>query len=603
MRFNKKGSMFGVLILTFIFFVLLANAGFVSANDVQRGVEVMDSPILNVTINEVNPSKSIVLLSTKSSRSSPGDLQITGTLVNETLLQFEKFGSEETVVSWEVIENSDFNVQRGQIETSSSSTNSIHIDINEINLNKSFILISNRLNATENNQNVRGFWTTEFINETGFNLTRDVVGNVSTVSWQVVYWEGANIQRGFTPLHSGSSNATLGINEVDLDKSFIYAMKRSTVTAARNTLIRSYFINETNIGLQRELDEGITTLSWFVISHPDISVQKGIHSFTGDSPQNIEISEINLSKSSTLQSNSFSTRNTFYGQSFLTSTLTNETNLQLQKGISNNIVNSSWFVIEFIKPLIITPDEISLEFINNPAKFFTLNITENNETNFSTSGFESASKFFNITSDELKNEDFNVTLTFDYDSSGVSDEDELDVYFFNETDDSWQLVPNPTINKTEKTISVTVNHFTIFSVFEKESSQSSQTTSSSSGGGGGFCVTEWECDEWSVCNKNGKQTRTCSYPEGWCEPREEKPDEVQDCVVEKQVEEEVVEEVENSFLDRITGAVVGTLIKTNGGAITATFVLLIVLLTILVVNDSNNKNQKKKNKSSKTSKS
>ena len=99
-------------------------------------------------------------------------------------------------------------------------------------------------------------------------------------------------------------------------------------------------------------------------------------------------------------------------------------------------------------------------------------------------------------------------------------------------------------------------------------------SSGGSGGGGGvpYCITSWECSDWSVC-VDGTQTRTCSYPANYCEPTIEKPTESQTCTsVETNVEgsnetaggTEPVEE----------GAVIG-FAKSGSGLLSLIFILLV----------------------------
>jgi hypothetical protein len=56
--------------------------------------------------------------------------------------------------------------------------------------------------------------------------------------------------------------------------------------------------------------------------------------------------------------------------------------------------------------------------------------------------------------------------------------------------------------------------------------QSSVLVSPASGGGG--CTTAWSCGSWGEC-VNNIQTRTCTYPTGFCAPLGQRPDERQSC--------------------------------------------------------------------------
>jgi len=67
-------------------------------------------------------------------------------------------------------------------------------------------------------------------------------------------------------------------------------------------------------------------------------------------------------------------------------------------------------------------------------------------------------------------------------------------------------------------------------------------------GGSGACTTQWNCSEWGECVDN-IQTRICSYPENWCEPREDKPVEFQTCVldIDEKEENNIIEEKINEW--------------------------------------------------------
>ncbi|VVB78231.1 Uncharacterised protein [uncultured archaeon] len=88
-------------------------------------------------------------------------------------------------------------------------------------------------------------------------------------------------------------------------------------------------------------------------------------------------------------------------------------------------------------------------------------------------------------------------------------------------------VDNLDRNSDEFNISVRTQDVIIPSVPD-----SPQSSGGGGGGSGGFssasCTTQWKCSSWGECN-SGRQTRTCSYPENFCDPNSKKPIEVQSC--------------------------------------------------------------------------
>ena len=72
--------------------------------------------------------------------------------------------------------------------------------------------------------------------------------------------------------------------------------------------------------------------------------------------------------------------------------------------------------------------------------------------------------------------------------------------------------------------------FTVVCLLNGEHYTSTISSGSSGGGGGGdYCITKWDCTEWSCDGNTGIATRNCIYPNNFCEPREDKPEEVSTC--------------------------------------------------------------------------
>jgi len=92
-----------------------------------------------------------------------------------------------------------------------------------------------------------------------------------------------------------------------------------------------------------------------------------------------------------------------------------------------------------------------------------------------------------------------------------------------------------------KTEEITTNVFLDFSWLIEEEGGGNR-------GGSGACTTQWNCSEWGECVDN-IQTRICSYPENWCEPREDKPVEFQTCVldIDEKEENNIIEEKINEW--------------------------------------------------------
>jgi hypothetical protein len=137
---------------------------------------------------------------------------------------------------------------------------------------------------------------------------------------------------------------------------------------------------------------------------------------------------------------------------------------------------------------------LELDFKDIPDGIYTLDVKGGNSSNFSIGTLLNLFQYYEITSN-LANGDFKVDLTFYYndsDNDGLIDgtqilEDSLNIYYY--VNNSWVLIQNPSINKNKNTISITVNHFTLFSVFGTQLFVSNPP--GNGGGGGGWGSSGW----------------------------------------------------------------------------------------------------------------
>ncbi len=133
---------------------------------------------------------------------------------------------------------------------------------------------------------------------------------------------------------------------------------------------------------------------------------------------------------------------------------------------------------------------LEMNFTNLPEGVYTLTVNKTNSTNLNTGSFTLTGNYYEINS-TLTNGEFNVTLFLHYNdenNDGIVDgtsvsENNLKVYYWDGS--SWILVENPIINTETNIIEVSVNHFTIFSLFGPIQSTNSGKTRSGGGGGGG----------------------------------------------------------------------------------------------------------------------
>jgi hypothetical protein len=183
----------------------------------------------------------------------------------------------------------------------------------------------------------------------------------------------------------------------------------------------------------------------------------------------------------------------------------------------------------------------------------------------------------------------NSTENIEFNTGGLREYDLIGCGFqnnFSLRHDNWScncsgIGFNLTLSTLQNTINTYTFNLTFFNETEDGNGISQVSILGGGGGGRGSCITQWNCTEWSGCI-NGTQTRICSYPENFCEPKSEKPAEIQSCTIPE--EDEIIEdeEISQGFFAGITGAVVGAL-GTGGTIVALIFVILIIGGAVIVI--------------------
>ncbi|MBL7051761.1 MAG: hypothetical protein ISS01_01590 [Nanoarchaeota archaeon] len=166
--------------------------------------------------------------------------------------------------------------------------------------------------------------------------------------------------------------------------------------------------------------------------------------------------------------------------------------------------------------------------------------------------------------DILDDEDYtlssaNLTISYTEDEIAVDnlDESTLSVYYYNETSSEWEALEGTTIDTDANTVSVEVEHFSLYGIFGSQASSSGDSGSdggSSGGGGGGGGSSS------SSSSSSDDEEEIIEEPEGLSDDDEEEVVEEVEVVVEEETEEETEEEIveeevsdEGSAFSAITG--------------------------------------------------
>lgn len=257
--------------------------------------------------------------------------------------------------------------------------------------------------------------------------------------------------------------------------------------------------------------------------------------------------------------------------------------------------NGSMDEIQFIVGEAFSDERVATEFDNqNTPELFVTNGTIVNLWEKPNVTGASPANDTSYTGSTLVNFTANVTDDFGLKNATLYVYDSTNVLIENYTE---TYLGNTTLEEFARNVTLGVGTYTwkimVYDVFDNEYSTelrnltinaipvapTSSSSSSSGGGGGSYCITKWTCDAWSPC-VDGTQTRICSYPENYCEPTIEKPEESQSCIAINNLPDENEggeggnETIEEGGFAGITGAAIG-FAKSGNGILSLIFIVLV----------------------------
>jgi hypothetical protein len=334
---------------------------------VQNGTAALASNIDNVTLGTaVNTSRSLILLSTRSTSDDGATLLVTGTFTDNSTLRFDRYSNSAATLEWEVVQNPDFTVQRGETYYNTTET-TLTATISAVNLSNSFLVVYSRFNNTPTpSKFVWGLWTGNISNSTTLSFERGGTNTLSngTLSWQVVSWSQATVQSGTAA--ASNTFTSVPITAVNLSTSFLVLSSRCTSAGGLNVMmVQGYFVNSTSISFLRGSGTGTATASYFVVSSPDVTVQRGNYAYGASAAvQSIPISTVNTSRTFTINSLDSEDSTNSNSRGFATIRLANSTAVEIQKDTASGTINNTWFAISFI-PANLTADSVppSIQFV------------------------------------------------------------------------------------------------------------------------------------------------------------------------------------------------------------------------------------------------
>lgn len=334
---------------------------------VQSGTITMNPATQNVTIpSAVNTGRSFVVCQNRTDLSN-ASTRVTCNLTGPTTLTITAGAANaNNTVQWYVVEFfSGVTVQSGETNFAANGGTSLtnNEPLTAVNLGQTFVLTSERMASTSQNQDERWTTTATLTSNTNLELQRADNGTAITVAWQVIQMTGATVQAGTTAITSNnfSTPVTLGTAVNPVGSFLVFTRRGRTNVNGResNYQTRGELTNATTLTFTRTANPNQANrsvdISWFVVSLTDgTTVQRGTGSVgTGTNTQNIGITSIDTTRSVPFLSASGGPGGTDTADLDSTSwaaDFTTPTNLRLRRGPSTGLdagSQAAWFVVQF----------------------------------------------------------------------------------------------------------------------------------------------------------------------------------------------------------------------------------------------------------------
>lgn len=236
---------------------------------------------MNVTIDAVDMTRSILFFNYRGDSISPDDGRVRGLLTTSTNIRFyreDNAGLQNLVIAWHVVEfTSGVTVQRGSVEFTSAT---MDVTIHPVDTARSLVMTSGSASPDSVNYGDNDFIRGRLTSST--NLRMEMIGTAAFADWQVVEFWGASVQSGTGTLSGTSLSASVGINAVDLSKSILLLSWYTNldVTTGANFL-HGVFTDVDQISIVRGVGTSASiNYGWQVIEFNDgTEVQSGTLSY------------------------------------------------------------------------------------------------------------------------------------------------------------------------------------------------------------------------------------------------------------------------------------------------------------------------------------
>jgi len=347
--------------------------------NVQSGQVTMTTYNKSIQLNPVMPYKSFVQVKQIPAALNLESYLISANITNTTELYINRNRSTSMTFSWEVVESSDFNIQKGTIfDTTNNLVTNFLINISEVNISNSFIINSEDAILIAGNSINSATIYSKFRNSTSIDFNSSGADNANrTIYWQVISWNKATTQFNDTLVNG---TVLWNITQVNLTNSFIISngLTKSAVSLADTTLMH-YFVNSTQIAFYKEGSANYLS-SWTVITHPSLYVQSGFFRLENNTRADVNINSVIVNNSFSEISHEYNiTPGTSVTAVIAYANISSKNKLSLQDLNINKLINNSWFVIEYgHTSLSLIPPNVSIVYPTNTT--YNLNVSQLNYT-------------------------------------------------------------------------------------------------------------------------------------------------------------------------------------------------------------------------------
>ncbi|MEM2954044.1 MAG: hypothetical protein QXU21_07230 [Candidatus Bathyarchaeia archaeon] len=354
---------------------------------VQSGTGVINSgsSYTLIDVEPINLSKSFLLVSFGggvASTQPEEQVLVSGKFESSSQLRFERVGTTNPAnFAWYVIEalGEQISVQSGTTQFASTETQK-DVPINDVgNIAKCVVFLSRRSTGTDASQYNKAFVTGVLTSATNLRLRREGTGTTVTVEWFVVKFNDETvIQTGETVV--STSNPTIqSIAPVDITRTWLYMTWRATTNGLAQVSVRGWIENSAEIRFFRRTTTGTCYVRWYVIQMPaGVKVQRGFHDSTTNTElvKNIQILSVNTSKAFSFTTCDSTGTGRAFPRPFWTETLTNSTNLRLQRWYAGQESDHNWQVIELSDAY-----EYILKIVSQSSDPWKIRLEAYNQTN------------------------------------------------------------------------------------------------------------------------------------------------------------------------------------------------------------------------------